>query len=96
LVWSHYLVLALPLGYALMRDHHRAVQVAAALALSLVAAIPWETLLRVSSVQGEALLFWIGLGGLYAAGIVRVTRYGSDKRRIAITQIPSPRPMKPR
>jgi hypothetical protein len=84
LVWMHYLVLALPLGFVLMHPRYgrtspsmRFHQIAAVIALSLIGALPWEWLLRVKSVEGEALLLWTGLGGLFALAIAQLLNRSS-------------------
>lgn len=84
LVWLHYLVLALPLVVALLTDASQARRGLAALALTLIGADIWTTLLNVNTHKGEALLLWIGLALLLVTTLWRFSSRERDRLELRI------------
>lgn len=72
-VWSHYLLLALPAGIALLAPGNAGwMRVAAVVALSFLALDPWTMLLRITTAAAEQRLAIAGLAILYVAGVARL------------------------
>ncbi|HEX6160744.1 MAG TPA: hypothetical protein VF111_11300 [Thermoanaerobaculia bacterium] len=82
LVWLHYLVLALPLAIALLADGSNVRRAIGALALTLIGADIWTTLLTVETPKGEALVLWSGLALLLIAAL---WRFGTRDRLSGVT-----------
>lgn len=67
LVWLHYLLLVVPLGMVLLSSASAVVKSIGGLALTLVAADPWETILGIHTYRGEARLILFGVLALLVA-----------------------------
>jgi Glycosyltransferase family 87 len=74
LVWFHYLMLAIPLALWTMRSRSLPLQVAGGIALTLIAADPWEAFLPIRTYNGEAILVAIGLVTIFVFAVAPLLR----------------------